>query len=169
MISFINFLLEQKDQEKVVLDYLINGREEDGYLMILGITNNYEEAGYILKDGNMLDLSGKNMGGFGGDRVENHNVISYAFDHLNPKYQSDYVYQLMNWGHIRCGGNFIQIIKRPTIKQYHTLRNYIKYFIRKNEFVVEIVNPKGHTIKSLEYERNENVDYIINEIQEHFA
>jgi len=41
-----------------------------------GVTEDFDEAGYILPDGEMLDFSGKNQGAIGRDREVDHREIN---------------------------------------------------------------------------------------------
>lgn len=46
-----------------------------------GVTDDFREAGYILPDGELLDLSGKNNGGEPLHRNEDHRVVCAAINH----------------------------------------------------------------------------------------
>jgi hypothetical protein len=74
---------------KSVLDEVVNGKEYlkkyspqkvsgtfQKAIKYFGITNSLRECGYILPNGTMLDLSGKNQGGSGGTRALDHREIN---------------------------------------------------------------------------------------------
>ena len=85
-----------------------------------GTTRNLNEAGYILTDGSLLDLSGKNQGGSGGYRALDHLDVAEALENAD-------MYDFINSGNIRYlpESDTIQIADIPTAAQYQTLSSII--------------------------------------------
>lgn len=85
-----------------------------------GTTRNLNEAGYILTDGFLLDLSGKNQGGRGGYRALDHLDVAEALENAD-------MYDFINSGNIRYlpESDTIQIADIPTAAQYQTLSSII--------------------------------------------
>ena len=51
-----------------------------------GLTNDINEAGYIMRDGSMLDFSGKNEGGSPGQRAYDHRDVGRLGDTAGSEY-----------------------------------------------------------------------------------
>ena len=83
-------------------------------------TENPKEAGYMLPDGSMLDLSGKSEGGTPGMR---------AFDHREAGGTAG-MQELMDSGYIRLLPETpgFEIATRPTPKQFRGLAEWIEWF-----------------------------------------
>lgn len=83
-----------------------------------GITNNLNLGGYILTDGNILDLSGKKLGSDGRSRAIDHREISDAFDD-NGVSMEDFI----NSGNIRYMPESYNLLMSdvPTTKQYKVI------------------------------------------------
>jgi len=169
---------EQSNELKVLLG--INNRAEkeyDGSLekkakKVLGTTNKFTEAGYLLKDGTMLDFSGKKSGGPSNTRTMDHREINQVYDTIldtNSQYMSDF----MSRGNIRLlypTGIDIHLTQEPTAAQYRTLNSFItSALIKDGEFNLDISNDKGITVASRYYEdKNANVTKIISDIKYYF-
>lgn len=80
-----------------------------------GITNNLNLGGYILTDGNLLDLSGKKLGSDGRSRAIDHREVSDAFEDYNVSMED-----FINSGNIRYmpESNSILMSNIPNSKQY---------------------------------------------------
>lgn len=72
---------------------------------IFGLTEDWNEAGYILDDGEMLDFSGKNQGGSAGMRARDHREIGQAFAGDKPSYTEGMVWFMDNARAIRMSLN----------------------------------------------------------------
>lgn len=85
-----------------------------------GTTRNLNEAGYILTDGSLLDLSGKRQGARGGYRALDHLDVAEALENAD-------MYDFINSGNIRYlpESDTIQIVDIPTAAQYQTLSSII--------------------------------------------
>ena len=87
-----------------------------------GITNNLDLGGYILTDGNLLDLSGKKLGSDGRTRSIDHREISDAFEDNNVSMED-----FINSGNIRYmpESNSILMADIPNSKQYKIIEEII--------------------------------------------
>lgn len=83
-----------------------------------GITNNLDLGGYILSDGDLLDLSGKKLGSDGRSRSVDHREISDAFDDYSVSMED-----FINSGNIRYmpESNNLLMSDVPTAKQYKVI------------------------------------------------
>lgn len=105
-------------------------------------TNNESEAGYLMKDGKMLDFSGKTQGGTAGQRIQDHREISQFLNQekLNEEEKdflkkTDYNYIKyfgLSEGAIRVDFSNnsqdiqIDIFQKPTEKQLDKIREVYK-------------------------------------------
>ena len=109
----------------------------------LGITYYKTRAGFMLKDGRMLDLT------YGGNPREDHRAIQDAFDDMDLETASDYLIEFMNEGNIRLIPELpgIDIVKEPTAQQQKALRDYIQFWTNhERHFEVQYSNEKGQQI-----------------------
>lgn len=100
-----------------------------------GTTNNLDLGGYILTDGNLLDLSGKKLGSDGRTRSVDHREISDAWEN-NDVSMEDFI----NSGNIRYmpESNSILMADVPNAKQYKIISQIIN---RANgEVTVELMS-----------------------------
>lgn len=85
-----------------------------------GITDNLNVAGYILTDGELLDLSGRKFGGDSTTRSIDHREVSDAFDDVSME-------DFINSGNIRYmpeSGNIL-MSDVPTTSQYKAIKNIL--------------------------------------------
>ena len=132
----------------------------------LGITYHKTRAGFMLKDGRMLDLT------YGGNPREDHRAIQDAFDDMYLETASDYLIEFMNEGNIRLIPALpgIDIVKEPTAQQQKALRDYIQFWINhERHFEVQYSNEKGQQIGWKEYNGYYSVDSIIEDLLNHFS
>nr|DAK07309.1 MAG TPA: crystallin beta/gamma motif-containing protein [Bacteriophage sp.] len=87
-----------------------------------GITNNLDVGGYILTDGDVLDLSGRKFGGDGRSRSIDHREISDAFEDYSVSMED-----FINSGNIRYmpESNSILMSDVPTAEQYKVIEKII--------------------------------------------
>lgn len=87
-----------------------------------GITNNLDLGGYILTDGNLLDLSGKKLGSDGKTRAVDHREVSDAFEDYGVSMED-----FINSGNIRYmpESNSILMSDVPNSKQYKIIEKII--------------------------------------------
>jgi hypothetical protein len=132
-----------------------------------GTTNNFEEAGYLLQDGTMLDFSGKKNGARGGYRTMDHREMDYFEDSDGNAYEPGMV-GFMAMGNIRLSpesGGF-EITGLPTSAQNRTLRRYLRYF--DGDVIVDFSVPGEYEVEhSVEY-YEAKPERIINNIIDYY-
>jgi hypothetical protein len=129
-------------------------------IKIFGITDNPENAGYILTDGRMLDMSEARSG-----RTLDHRSIERA---MGEKW-TEAMREFMNMGNVRleCTGKTIVLDfkKRPTSDQLYTIRTIIKDY-PKTEVIVEAAGRhKEFTNRDPNFD---DIDTILTYIKESF-
>lgn len=141
--------------------------EDDSMLKeYFGTTKNYNMAGYILKDGSMLDFSGRHWGDTSSRvRQVDHRDINEVLDEEN--YGDAMINAIAN-GNIRLmsetGG--INLAVTPTRKQEDVLRGYISSF--HGAVIVDFDEKGGDTVKSLVYDRGTEADDVLDDIYNYF-
>jgi len=132
---------------------------------IYGITSDFREAGYLLTDGTMLDLSGKNDGGDPGHRSLDHREMN-SFEHKGKVY-SPGMDGFMSMGNIRLkpemGG--IELTKSPNNEQAGALRNYIRH--NKGDVIIDFSKENLDVENSIEYS-GANADRVLNDIKNYY-
>lgn len=147
-------------------DVVADNKTAEAYF---GRTYKISEAGYLLRNGHMLDFSGRHEGAPGGYRTVDHRDISDAFDgdYGNGEY-SDAMVQFMRAGNIRLspesGG--INLSVKPTKSQTETLERYIQNF--RGEVMLDIDNEAGDTVASAEYGRGTRASTVLDAINDYF-
>lgn len=143
-----------KEQKKVV----------DAAVDYYGLTDDINEAGYILPDGGLLDFSGKGMGGMPGRRAFDHREIAAAFDEEvigkpSPFPELVVMEEFINAGNIRFlpeSGTFLMAHK-PTPAQYRTIERVMDQ--RNGEIQIEFVSDAekwgSHIAENFYYETPE--------------
>lgn len=106
-----------------------------------GTTTNFKEAGYILNDGSLLDLSGKKFGGNAGTRGLDHREITDAFiEDESGKYEDVGFDEFIDNGAVRympeAGALFIA--RMPSEKQFAAMKKIIDY--HNGEVMLELVD-----------------------------
>ena len=115
-----------------------------------GTTRNLNEAGYILTDGSLLDLSGKRQGAGGGYRALDHLDVAEALENAD-------MYDFINSGNIRYlpESDTIQIADIPTAAQYQTLSSIINK--AGGEVTVQLISDAHNDSFSDYYREYENL------------
>lgn len=94
-----------------------------------GLTNNTKEAGYILNDGSLLDLSGKKFGGSAGSRSLDHREIVDAFlDNPNNANNLEIGFdEFIDNGAVRYmpESNTFFLAKMPSENQIQSIKNLL--------------------------------------------
>lgn len=134
-----------------------------------GTTYKISEAGYLLTDGKLLDLSGKHDGGPGGYRSVDHREITDAFEgNYGDGSYSGGMIQFIQAGNIRLspesGG--INLAVKPNKAQLSALDRFITNF--RGEVILDIDDANGNTVASVEYPKRTYSKRIINDINEYF-
>ena len=148
---------EKQAHAKAALDYF-------------GKTYNWNETGYITRDGSRVDLSGRHDGGPGGYRTVDHRDISEAlgYDYGDGDYSGAMV-QFISEGNIRIspesGG--IDLSVQPTRAQEQSLEDFISQ--NRGEVILDIDTPDGNTVTSVEYPRGTHSSKVISDIRNYFT
>ena len=154
-------------------------------------TNDYRTAGYMLRDGELLDFSGAHWLA-GNDeqyiadwrskndiRQVDHEDIFEAFEAVEEDFPSDSSLAFMQMGNIRMvpesPGVELSAQTEPTAEQYRRLKDYIKtvgedgahYY--NDRFSVDLTTDRKHKAGTLHYTGNINADRIINDIKHFYA
>ena len=154
---------------KIVLDeqlkYIGESDHTQQAIDTFGTTYYRTRAGFMLKDGRLLDLT------YGGGPREDHRNIQDAFDDIDLDSESDYLIEFMNEGNIRLIPEIpgIDIAVEPTDRQYAALKGYIDFFIgRKKYFGVQFSNKNGDQVDWKEYNGLTSSAEIILDIKDYF-
>lgn len=138
-------------------------------LEYFGSTYNWNETGYITRDGRRLDFSGKHEGGPGGYRAVDHRDIGDALgvDYGGDEYSGAMV-RFMAEGNIRIspesGG--INLSVKPTRAQEQTLSDFVSR--ERGEVTLDIDNVNGNTVSSTDYPRGTHANKVISDIRNYF-
>lgn len=134
-----------------------------------GITPYFEEAGYLMPDGALLDFSGRKDGYVGPpernvDHREIHRVYpddAFPEDNVGTQNMIDF----MNRGNIRLQSNGADIstVNALTPAQERMLARHIQK--NKGEYSVDFSDPKGNTVDSRDYPLGTNPARILNDIR----
>lgn len=145
---------------------------------LFGTTGDFREAGYLMRNGSMLDFSGKKDGGPGQVRYMDHREISGAFaDGEIPAEKtrygdiSAYMNAFIGEGNIRLmDGQGVTIGEmEPTSQQYSVLRQFINRVLKNEDyFYLDLSNDDGYTVASRDYTASDGADRIIRDIKEYY-
>lgn len=150
----------RKDQSDIVISvlkkkpigYRMTSQKKERYLRRsveqFGVTYNWEQAGYLLTDGTMLNFAGNCP-----RRVCDHRDIQSVV--TKPQQIDGYnkntcaMIEFMNYGHIRCQSSGFETATKLTREQKETIE---KYMYVDGWIFVDIMNPNGNTVKHFEYQ-----------------
>ena len=90
-----------------------------------GLTDDIYEAGYILPDGTMLDLSGKRDGGPAGKRSEDHRQLYLPINEDLSGSETMIAFQKMGAVRIDANSGLIDMETRPTYSQHKVIKDLI--------------------------------------------
>ncbi|MBR5497029.1 MAG: hypothetical protein IKV76_03500 [Clostridia bacterium] len=146
----------KKFSHNEVTDYVVRAAQK------FGITNKFDNAGYMLTNGNLLDFSDGQ-----GYRVLDHREIREVLDFLPDNgNRSDGLIQFMNMGNIRMQIGGIDISKAPNKQQIPVLR---EFFNKNNgEITVDFSKENGDNAGSIEYPIGTKSEKILNDIKAYF-
>ena len=132
-----------------------------------GTTYYFYDAGYVLKDGSMLNFSGEKDKHFG-TRGEDHRAIAIIFD--EDISGSEAMIKFMNYGNIRIMNESpgIDLIKEPTQKQYDTIERFISDRFTKREFYIDFSDTSGRPVYNKQYSGLLRPKNIIEDIKNYF-
>lgn len=126
-----------------------------------GLTNNIDEAGYIMDDGKLLDFSGKNQGGSSGSRALDHRDVNTMDSITQTDSATEGMVDFMNKAKaIRIDNKqgAINSIGFPNEEQMQTILRNIKNF--ELPIRIQIDNEKGNQIGSEEIDSDKPIDII---------
>lgn len=153
---------------------------EEAAVNHFGTTNDYRIAGYILKDGRMLDFSGAHwLSGYDESYVSewrkkndirqvDHEDIAEAYDEAGLNSTGDNRLKFINAGNIRLipeapGINLSQK-EEPTDEQYER----IKGFLNQNTYDRFYVDFEKDRENRLQYQGNINANRVVNDIKAYY-
>lgn len=145
---------------------LLEGDHTQQAVDAFGTTYYKSRAGYMLRDGRLLDLT------YGGNPREDHRAIQDAFDDMDLDSGSDYLIEFMNEGNIRCIPELpgIDLAVEPTDKQYTALKDYISYWVgHDRHFEVQFSDRSGNQVDWKEYNGFVSTAEILLDIKDHFS
>lgn len=134
-----------------------------------GRTYNINEAGYILINGHLLDMSGRHEGASGGYRSVDHREISDALgDDYGGDDYSGAMIEFMREGNIRImpEGGGINVSVKPNSAQMEVLSRYVSKF--RGEVTLDIDDLNGNTIASVEYPKYTHANTVLKDITDYF-
>lgn len=159
---------ESRRSSKQGLRYSLKENIEEEVVKRYGKTYRWSEAGYLLKDGTRVDMSGRNEGAPGGNRTIDHRDIFYD---ISGDYGTDAMVEFMSRGNIRVIPEYpgINLQVEPTEAQYKQIQSLVETLgWKKKEFSVDFDNAKGDTIDSLNYEGNVSARKVVEDIKYFF-
>ena len=158
------YIEKDKEYEKQKIAESIDENTEDKIIQEYGLTNKWSETGYILKNGQRIDLSGRKFGGQGNRR---------DIDHREPfEDGTEDMIEFIKLGNIRVSPETpgINLYKEPTKEQYQAVRDFIEQIGYRNDyFSFDLDDGKGYTKESKEYEGNISAPKIIKDLKYYFA
>ncbi|MBR6255135.1 MAG: hypothetical protein IKR22_06860 [Clostridiales bacterium] len=143
-----------------------------------GTTGDFREAGYLMRNGSMLDFSGKKDGGPAHVRYMDHREIGSVFSNgeipaEKTSYgdQTAYMNAFISEGNIRLMESQGVTIgeMEPTSQQYTILKQFIDHVLKDEDyFYLDLSNNDGYTVASREYTSSDGSAKIIRDIKEYF-
>jgi len=141
--------IKEKNQKSISEEYrqniyLENLAKQEGTEGGFGLTEDIKEAGYIMRDGTMLDFSGKKEGGIPGERARDHREIS-SLDTIEDSGTEGMIEFMNRTGAIRIlfyDGINIDIVKPITTEQMQTILQNSR---RINYFQIDTNDIRGNT------------------------
>ena len=130
-----------------------------------GYTTNFNEAGYLLPNGKLLNFVGE-KGRHTGSRGQDHRAIETIYA---AKERGDAMVAFMTDGNIRViaetpGIDIISTVE-PTPEQYAMIRRMAERYADEEYFNVDFTDENGNTVDSIEYEGRVNGTKIENDIK----
>lgn len=126
-----------------------------------GFTTNWNQAGYLLTNGKMLDFSD----GQGNKRVLDHRDIKDIIDIDKDRTGVLAMIQFINYGNIRMSENGIELSAPLTNLQKKTLSSYLPHMM---EFFVDIADKKGRVIQTFTFHYPIFIQEISQTIEDYF-
>lgn len=161
---------EKGDGNKRGVRFALKDTVEQDVLAKYGKTYRWTEAGYILKDGTRLDLSGRNEGASGGYRTVDHRDIFDIYEDAED-YGTDAMNQFMARGNIRVMPESpgINLQVEPTEEQYRQIQDLVERLGWKERyFSVDFDDANGDTIDNITYEGAVSARKVVADIKYFF-
>lgn len=126
-------------------------------------TRNFNEAGYLLPDGKMLDFSG----GERNHRYRDHREIGEIYEATQG---ANALNRFLNDGNIRImaesPGVDISANREPTAEQYAAIRKFVmSHGTDKGKFFVDFSNSDGRNVGNYSYNGNVSPERVLNDIK----
>ena len=164
-------VLEDRDNEKIIDTTPEEDQEHidivaDEYGTLEGEPKNWNQAGFITTDGQVINL------GFNGQRGEDHRAVGLAYtedERFADMSATERLVQFMAEGNIRVipetvGLDFSSLTE-PDAKQLDLVEEYIRdYADLEQELTIEFSNEFGEIVDSKEYSGIINEDEVLNDI-----
>ena len=130
-------------------------------------TTNFNEAGYLLPDGKLLNFSG----GERNHRYRDHREIGEIYEATQGAAALN---RFLNDGNIRImaesPGIDLASGVEPTTEQYAAIRRFVKsHGAQEGQFFVDFSDAEGHKAGNYAYEGRVNADRVINDIKYYYA
>ena len=167
---------KKSNDEKLQSEYDATASENGGkpeYRRILakkkfGVTEKFEQAGYILPDGSMLNFAQNSQ-----SRDSDHREIVDAFGPTDVKDGTDAMNQFIADGNVRVmaesPGIDISANVTPTSQQLSRIRNMADTLGADNKrFMLDISDETGKIVASKTYSGKINADKVVREISEYY-
>lgn len=167
-----DFVKKYEGRKDILYSEKVTEITEDEYKEMkkhFGVTGNFNVAGYMLKNGSLLDFSGKHWGDTTSrSRQVDHREISEVLPSENNGV--DAMVNMISNGNIRLmpevGG--INLAVAPSKNQRVLLRRYIEYMSPKEGIIVDIDMVGGDTIKSFTYNPGTSANTVMRDIDNYF-
>ena len=129
-----------------------------------GTTTNFEQAGFVIGDGRMLNLSQYGLNGVKHQRIEQ------VYDDVKG---SEAINRFIQEGHVRIKASSpgIEIGSEvaPTVSQFNTISKFINTsLVKKGYFYLDITGKNGETIASVEYDEDASAEDVIWDIKDYY-
>lgn len=131
-----------------------------------GVTDNWNEVGYVTTDGSLLDFSGKNQGAMGGDRTLDHREIGYFGE--DSTLETDMI-EFMDFGNVRFKpeSNGFEVHRPLNDKQKKVLAKFIKEV--DGEVLLDMEDTfNKRQMESIEYNNGTSSQRIFDDIDRYF-
>ena len=156
---------------KIVLDEQLNYIGESDHtqqaINAFGTTYYKTRAGFMLKDGRLLDLT------YDGNPREDHHSIGVVFEDDDAEFDTgiDALIAFMNEGNIRLIPEIpgIDIVKEPTEAQWKGLKDYASYMVgRYRHFEIQFSDEIGQQVSWKEYDGFGTIPEILLDLHDYF-
>ena len=125
-----------------------------------GTTDNFDDAGYIDTNGNLLDFQKDTK------HPINHREVYEILDALHGVIgRESGMYEFLNMGNIRMTDEGLELSKKPNVKQRAAIREYVEHY--SEGFSVDFADENGKTVGTIDYE-NARAAKVLADIEAYF-